>query len=75
MEGREGGGLVLERPQRPHTPTSHHATHTHTHSLPHSGPMRYDLVGGRWIYARDGHDMVERLRDELSAIVGDAPPL
>lgn len=40
-----------------------------------SGPFRYDLIGGRWIYARDGHDMVDKLRSELTELVGTAPPL
>jgi len=39
-------------------------------SSPVSGPVRYDLVGGRWVYHRDGHEMLARLRDEVSGLVG-----
>lgn len=29
-------------------------------SSPVSGPVRYDLRGGRWVYHRDGHEMHDR---------------
>ena len=45
------------------------------HSLPlnlglccYSGPVRYDCINGEWIYKRDGHEMLERLQNELDAI-------
>lgn len=30
-----------------------------------SGPVRYDIIDGRWVYLRDGHDMLERLESEF----------
>lgn len=39
-------------------------------SSPVSGPVRYDLVHGKWIYARDGHELVERLSNELEQMFG-----
>ena len=35
-----------------------------------SGPVRYDWMDGRWTYLRDGHDMLERLQDELTGLYG-----
>jgi frataxin len=35
-------------------------------SSPVSGPVRYDWQNGRWVYLRDGHEMLERLSSELS---------
>ena len=37
--------------------------------------MRYDYVGGSWVYSRDGHKMHERLEAELEQLTGDAPDL
>ncbi len=37
-----------------------------------SGPVRYDLEGGRWVYHRDGHDMHQRLAAELEQLYGIA---
>ena len=37
-----------------------------------SGPVRYDLEGGRWVYHRDGHDMHARLTEELGRLCGAA---
>lgn len=39
-------------------------------SSPISGPVRYDLVDGRWIYKHDGHVFQERLAEELEDITG-----
>ncbi|KAK9845795.1 hypothetical protein WJX81_002579 [Elliptochloris bilobata] len=39
-------------------------------SSPVSGPVRYDLEGGRWVYHRDGHDMHARLAAELQQLCG-----
>jgi frataxin len=39
-------------------------------SSPVSGPVRYDWVNGRWVYHRDGHEMLERLSAELSELCG-----
>eukprot|EP01023_Acetabularia_acetabulum_P029902 TRINITY_DN2816_c0_g1_i1.p1 TRINITY_DN2816_c0_g1~~TRINITY_DN2816_c0_g1_i1.p1 ORF type:complete len:203 (+),score=6.33 TRINITY_DN2816_c0_g1_i1:54-611(+) len=40
-------------------------------SSPIRGPVRYDCVDGRWIYHRDGHDMVEILEQEFSQIFNE----
>ncbi|XP_077943226.1 frataxin, mitochondrial [Gasterosteus aculeatus] len=37
-------------------------------SSPSSGPKRYDLMGGRWVYAHDGMSLHQLLAKELSAI-------
>jgi frataxin len=50
-------------------------------SSPVSGPVRYDLASSssspdssfRWIYHRDGHEMRDRLREELAGLFGKAP--
>ena len=39
-------------------------------SSPVSGPVRYDLTGGQWVYNRDGHELHARLREELTELVG-----
>eukprot|EP00884_Botryococcus_braunii_P002290 jgi/Botrbrau1/12061/Bobra.0295s0016.1 len=39
-------------------------------SSPVSGPVRYDYVDGRWVYLRDGHDLLDRLEQELKALCG-----
>lgn len=33
-------------------------------------PARYDLQGGRWVYYRDGHELQERVKEELERLVG-----
>lgn len=40
-------------------------------SSPISGPVRYDLVRGKWIYLRDGHEMIQRLSSELKDMFGN----
>ena len=44
-------------------------------SSPVSGPVRYDLVQRRWVYARDGHEMLQRLESELHELCGKQPQL
>lgn len=41
-------------------------------SSPVSGPRRYawDATSRKWANTRDGHDMIEALRDELRALTG-----
>jgi len=39
-------------------------------SSPISGPVRYDLVREKWIYLRDGHEMLQRLSSELKDLFG-----
>eukprot|EP01025_Chloroclados_australasicus_P063387 TRINITY_DN8381_c0_g1_i2.p1 TRINITY_DN8381_c0_g1~~TRINITY_DN8381_c0_g1_i2.p1 ORF type:complete len:214 (-),score=8.73 TRINITY_DN8381_c0_g1_i2:57-698(-) len=39
-------------------------------SSPVSGPVRYDWDGERWIYSRDGHEMLSRLSEELTDLCG-----
>lgn len=39
-------------------------------SSPVSGPVRYDWVDGHWVYKRDGHELFERLSNELSDLLG-----
>lgn len=39
-------------------------------SSPVSGPVRYDWVDGKWIYSRDGHDMHQRLSEEITRLCG-----
>lgn len=41
-----------------------------------SGPFRYDhQPGGRWVYHRDGRDLVKQLQQELKGLLGQAPAL
>ncbi|KAK9824181.1 hypothetical protein WJX72_008378 [[Myrmecia] bisecta] len=43
-------------------------------SSPVSGPARYDCAaGGRWLSSRDGHDLLERLAQEIEQLCG--PPI
>lgn len=36
-----------------------------------SGPFRFDCAGaGRWVYSRDGHDLVQQLQDEMGVLTG-----
>ena len=36
-----------------------------------SGPLRYDyLSSGRWVYHRDGRDMLRMLQDEFRQLTG-----
>ncbi len=37
---------------------------------PHSGPLRYDYCNGRWVYHRDGRDMLGMLQEELTQLCG-----
>ncbi|KAL6771706.1 FTX1 [Auxenochlorella protothecoides x Auxenochlorella symbiontica] len=39
-------------------------------SSPVSGPVRYDYIDGRWVYRRDGHDLLERLETEVKELTG-----
>lgn len=40
-----------------------------------SGPFRYDYTtGGRWVYHRDGRDMLKQIEAELEGLLGAAPP-
>ncbi|KAK9802561.1 hypothetical protein WJX73_003122 [Symbiochloris irregularis] len=41
-------------------------------SSPVSGPVRYDSHAGRWVYSRDGHDMHQRLEQELREVFREA---
>ena len=41
-------------------------THTHTH---HSGPKRYDIIGGQWVYSHDGVPLHDFLSEELTALL------
>ncbi|GIL79730.1 hypothetical protein Vretimale_12373 [Volvox reticuliferus] len=38
-------------------------------SSPVSGPYRFDYVDGRWIYNRDGRDLVQQLEQEIGALL------
>lgn len=37
-------------------------------SSPISGPKRFDLVDGKWVYQRDGHTLGEGLREETKRV-------
>jgi len=40
-------------------------------SSPVSGPLRFDPApGGRWVYRRDGRDLVHQLEQEIGGLVG-----
>lgn len=39
-------------------------------SSPVSGPMRFDMIGGRWVTLRDGVSMSELLEAELLELLG-----
>ncbi|GAB4816946.1 hypothetical protein N2152v2_003992 [Parachlorella kessleri] len=39
-------------------------------SSPVSGPVRYDYIGGQWVYHRDGHSLLGRLKEELHKLTG-----
>ena len=39
-------------------------------SSPVSGPVRYDWDEGRWVYQRDGHEMLSRLSEEITELLG-----
>jgi hypothetical protein len=41
---------------------------------PFSGPIRYDCVDGRWVYARDGHCLMDKLREELAGLTDGGGP-
>ncbi len=40
--------------------------------MPRSGPFRFDLQPGsrRWVYRRDGRDLLHQLEAELKALTG-----
>ena len=40
-------------------------------SSPVSGPFRYDFQNGSWKYGHDGHDMLDRLTNELRELLQD----
>ena len=39
-------------------------------SSPVSGPARYDWQQQRWVYRRDGHELLSRLSEELTDLLG-----
>ncbi|KAG2485050.1 hypothetical protein HYH03_016148 [Edaphochlamys debaryana] len=39
-------------------------------SSPVSGPFRFDFASGRWVYHRDGRDLVRQLEEEVGGLVG-----
>ena len=39
-------------------------------SSPVGGPVRYDWHEGRWVYRRDGHELLERMSSELTVLCG-----
>lgn len=39
-------------------------------SSPVGGPVRYDWQNGQWVYSRDGHEMLERMSNELTHLCG-----
>ncbi|PNH09606.1 Frataxin, mitochondrial [Tetrabaena socialis] len=39
-------------------------------SSPVSGPFRFDYSDGRWLYSRDGRDLVRLLQAEITGLVG-----
>ncbi|GIL52553.1 hypothetical protein Vafri_8379 [Volvox africanus] len=38
-------------------------------SSPVSGPFRFDYVDGRWVYNRDGRDLVQQLEQEIGSLL------
>jgi frataxin len=44
-------------------------------SSPLSGPFRYDWHEGRWVYRRDGRELLSQLQQELAQLLGRAPDL
>ena len=46
-------------------------------SSPLSGPKRFDLVGGKWVYLRDGSTLGDGLREETKLVTDSRglPPL
>lgn len=44
-------------------------------SSPVSGPFRFDYHEGKWVYSRDGHELLQQLQQELQGLLGDAPQL
>ena len=43
--------------------------------LPSSGPKRYDVVDGRWVYIHDGVALHDLLSDEMSKVLGETVDL
>ena len=39
------------------------------HVFPYSGPKRYDVIGGRWLYTHDGVTLHDLLSEELSRLL------
>lgn len=39
-------------------------------SSPVSGPARYDWQAGRWVYKRDGHELLQQLSQEMTQLLG-----
>jgi frataxin-like iron-binding protein CyaY len=35
-----------------------------------SGPFRFDLRGGKWVYARDGRELHKQLQQEIGGLLG-----
>jgi frataxin len=44
-------------------------------SSPLTGPFRYDLHEGSWVYHRDGRELLSQLQKELQQLLGSAPQL
>lgn len=38
-------------------------------SSPVSGPARYDWDGGQWVYKREGHELMQKLSQELTQLL------
>lgn len=41
-------------------------------SSPVSGPARYDWDGGKWMYKRDGSELLHKLSEELTQLLETA---
>lgn len=44
-------------------------------SSPVSGPFRYDYHEGKWVYHRDGRELLTQLEREFNSLLGSAPEL
>jgi hypothetical protein len=53
-----------------HESRAAHARPSPAAAAARSGPFRFDLRGGKWVYARDGRELHKQLQQEIGGLIG-----